>query len=776
MKKHILRPRERGMVLVLGLALALLACAVWAPVRGGTPTGPVRATPTRVPTQPSPRPRPTSSRQQRTTTPPLAPPDVFQSWQRTNPGGGGAFNTAAIGPTGAWLVGSDLSGAYLSWNQGETWLPLGAAQGLTETHVVSVAFDPVNPAVLYVGAEVGIFRSANRGETFVRVLDHGYITALAFAPSDPNIGYAAHHSRHDVADGRVYATYDRGLTWQPLPNEGLPAGVHILTLQVHPQDPQTVYALTGEGRFACGPAALFVSTDGGVTWTRWAEDLGQVLDFALDPHSPERFYLSTYGDVWDPGYTCITDDPDGGWVYLGVTLTADEPTWQVISQDLGPRNVLLWPDRARPGGLRVLDLDWREVWATTDQGATWNLVSTADDWDPGWTWGSDAFGTSFDGDAHTWIPHPQDPDLLLWVDSQFVWVTYDGGAFFEPTHTRAQPGGGWQSTGLDNIVPMDLALDADGQHVYLALSDLGCFRSPDGGASWFIANEPAATGTWAGRGGNSATVLADPARAGVVWLSLAPEWEDPAALLRSDDFAQTWAFSDNGLPAGPITGLSLDPNSPTNQRVLFVAAAGDVYRSTDDGWTWALVLDCDGCRVTAVDPQDPQQVWAGGEAGLWHSAAGGAAGTWAPVGPAAFAADPDMGNATYWDWDWQGVAAIRPASDGVWLAVHGPGRGVYHSPDGGATWTQVLAHDYAWDVLPLEGQNWVVAATSSARLSGGYEPIPQGVWVSPDRGQTWRPFNQGLAWPFAVTLAYDASQQRLWAGMPGLGYAWRTFP
>jgi len=62
-----------------------------------------------------------------------------------------------------------------------------------------LGFDPLDPAVLYLGTEAGLFRSADSGETFVPVLDHGYITDIEIARSDPAVGYAAHHSRHDVA-------------------------------------------------------------------------------------------------------------------------------------------------------------------------------------------------------------------------------------------------------------------------------------------------------------------------------------------------------------------------------------------------------------------------------------------------------------------------------------------------------------------------------------------------------------------------------------------------
>ena len=749
-------PRRCWLWLVLLMTLGWgMGC-----VRAG-PRTPVEPVPSPTPPAPGPtrRPSPTPT--------PTARADLA-AWQRTNPGGGGAFHAVAIGPTAAFLVGSDLSGAYLSWDQGRSWQPIGAAQGLTETHVSGVGVDPADPAILYAGTEQGIFRSPDQGRSWQQVLDHGYVTDIVFAAAAPHIGYAAVHSRHDVADGAVYVSTDRGQHWRAATNAGLPSGLHILKLRVAASDPARVYALAGEGRFACGPAALFTSPDGGRTWHRLAADLGQILDFALDPHDPQRIYLSTYGDVWDPGYRCRHDDPKGGWVYVG-TGPSDGP-WQRISADLGARNLLLWPDAAHADALRVLDMDARELWATADGGRSWAWLSDITTWDPGWTWGYDAYGITFAGDAKAWAWHPDFPDTVVWIDSQFVWASFDGGHTFGPLHTEPAGEGGWRSRGVDNIVPFDLALDADGRHVYAALADLGCWRSPDAGASWHLCNDPAFTGDWEGRGGDSLTVLADPDRPGVVWMAQAPALDADHSLLRSDDHARTWRPVGQGLPRAILAGLSLDPHSPPTARTLFVTAGGDVYRSTDDGLTWTQVLACRGCWVTAVDPEHPGRVYAGGATGLWRSDAGGARGSWSPLGPWDW---PQPGDEVIWSADWRGVAAIRFAAGQVWVAVHGPGLGVYRSDDGGETWALVLPHDHAWDVLPrANGQVWVAA--SSARYAGGYEPGLQGVLFSPDSGRTWQPWNHGLAWPFAVRLVGD--ETRLWAALPGLGYAWRPWP
>ncbi|NOZ27800.1 MAG: hypothetical protein GXP39_07080 [Chloroflexi bacterium] len=712
---------------------------------------------------------------------PHTSPASTHLWRRTNPGGGGAFNAIGAGPTGIILAASDLSGAYRSLDGGRTWDVIGSFRGLTVTHVSGLGFDPADPAILYLGTERGIFRSADHGETFRPALGHGYITDIQIAPSNPDVGYAAHHSQYDVADGTVYKTTDRGQTWARISSPSLPGNLHILKLIVNPEDENRLYLLAGEGRFACGPAALYESADGGVSWTRIAADLGQIADAALDPRDPTTLYVTTYGDVWDPGYECVTDDSGGGYLYRGRRGRDGGWTWEQLTHqdDLGSRNLLIWVDADDEHALRVIDLDYPELWETTDDGATWQRIGGKDDWETGWTSVEFAYGTSFNGDAKTLGVDLSDPDALLWADSQFLWITRDDGRSFTPLHTDEVAPGRWRSRGADNIVPFDLALSADSTHVYLAMPDLGCFRSDDSGDTWQNCNDPDFVGTWDGNGGNSMTVVADPTRPNVVWITQANEIEDsPHILLRSDDYGATWRPANAGLPDGIPSGLSVSPHSPSHRRTLFIAVDGDVYRSLDDGNTWGLVLDCNGCRYTAVDAHSRDLVYAGGEAGLWRSAHAGDAGTWVQTGL------PEMTGARggeFWDVYWEGVAAIRPDPSRVgwvYVAAFGADRGLYRSQDGGLTWERILTDDFLHDVAisPLDSDQ-LFAASSSALYSGGYSSASRGVLFSADGGQTWAPFNEGLAWPFASVLLIDPSPPHtLWLGSPGTGYHRRPLP
>jgi photosystem II stability/assembly factor-like uncharacterized protein len=121
-----------------------------------------------------------------------------------------------------------------------------------------------------------VSHSHDNGLTWTRCnlssLLSGYCYALAVAPSLPSLVYAA-----GVTDshGSVYRSTDRGVTWQPTATA--PADT-VRALEVHPTDPNHVYAATSSG--------LFATTDGGATWTDMRAGT-KLRAVALHPGAPD---------------------------------------------------------------------------------------------------------------------------------------------------------------------------------------------------------------------------------------------------------------------------------------------------------------------------------------------------------------------------------------------------------------------------------------------------------------------------------------------------------
>ena len=696
------------------------------------------------------------------------------TWTRTNPGGGGAFSTIEAGPTGIILAGSDLSGAYRSLDGGQTWDVIGASSGLTETHVSGLGFHRIDGNILFIGTENGIFRSSDGGNTVTKVLQSGYITDIKFAVNVPNIGYAAYHPAWNTANAKVYKSTDNGLTWNQV-STNLPANIHILKIEIDPTDANTVYILTGNGRFVCGPADVFKSTDGGVTWTNLTSTMPEILDLAIDPNQPQNVYVTTMNAdcsaqwYWTDLDGSLYKSTDGGNTWgtplsnrTGVIFL--DPSNSSIIRLIDPREPYLWnPDAG--------------TWTSIDGGQTFTQTGDVNNWD--YFFITDpifCYSSSFNGITKTLGKDLSNPNNIYWVNSQWAFKSTDNGTTFQNIFTDEVSPGWWRSRGFDNVDMLDIAInETHPDTIFIAYFDMGIWRSFDGGESWQSCNDSNFTDSWNGQGGNCHTILSDPQRPNVVWASQSENQDGqyPTYLIKNTQTGNrnAWTASHNGLPLREIKGLSLDRTSPVNNRTLYLTADDDVYKSTDDGVNWTKVFDCNGCRFTAVDPFNGQIVYAGGEKGVWRSDDGGA--TWTDISHPEMKASP---GADYWDYgSYDGVFDILPDPDQagrVYVTAFGLGKGLYRSDDYGNTWTKILTDDFIRKVEVVSGYNHIIYATSSSAISeGGYAPNSNGVWFSNDGGLTWTQQNQGMAWPFALTVQVDTRNNPIvFVGSPGTGY------
>jgi photosystem II stability/assembly factor-like uncharacterized protein len=217
--------------------------------------------------------------------------NVTSKWIPTNPGGGGAFSNVGAGPTGIIVAASDLSGVYVSADNGAHWRNAGATQGILTTHASSVGFDTQDGNIIYVGTEAGLYRSADGANTFSSVLSLGFVSAVQMSSVDVNRGYAARNSAWNSADGQIYRSTNRGLTWQKV-STNLPATIYILKILISPFDANVLFIVSGQARFASGPQYVYRSTDGGVTWQRIATSITSgIMDVAS---SPRRHFVDEF--------------------------------------------------------------------------------------------------------------------------------------------------------------------------------------------------------------------------------------------------------------------------------------------------------------------------------------------------------------------------------------------------------------------------------------------------------------------------------------------------
>ncbi len=701
------------------------------------------------------------------------------TWVRSNPGGGGAFSTIGAGLSGIILAGSDLSGAYRSTNGGVSWDVIGLNHGLSNTHVSGLGFDPADGDILFIGTEEGIFRSVDGGNTVVKsTMTDGYVTDIEICASNHQIGYATYHPLYNSTAGAIFKTLDNGVSWNKISNTSLPNDLRILKILTHPTDSSIVYCLSGQGRFACGPADVFKSTDGGVHWTNISPDGDEVLDVALDAVNPSVLYCTTMDAncsnqyYWDtlPGKLYVSMDGGSNWQYKAA------------------RPGVIWPKPGTAGTIRIIDprepWPWHDdagTWKSTDYGDTWVHNGDVNNWEVGYqNFGSlednlyRSYSSSFNGISKT-LGIDLSQDRIFWTNAQWVFSSTDEGSTFQVLHTVAN-GANWSSTGVDNVTMTDLAVnESDPNIVFAGYHDIGLWKSVDGGVSWQSCNESAYTGDWGSYGGNTFTVASDPVRSQVVWASMQGSWGESATLLRSTTggVQGSWSAA-NGLPgtATIILGLTVDKNSPESNRTLFVTADGSIYKSTDDGQNWAKIFNNTGCRFIGIHPNNSNILYAGGESGLFKSTNGGT--SWVASsnsemqGAGPFAPD-----------DWSGVSKIRINDQGhIYVSAFGDGKGLYRSTDNGASWQKLKTDNFlrSFALVPNH-PDLIYTASSSAFTSGGYDPNSNGVLYSTDGGQSWQSANDGMAYPFAVCMEVThENNPTIWVGSPGSGFQKALIP
>jgi len=217
------------------------------------------------------------------------------------------------------------------------------------------------------------------------------------------------------------------------------------------------------------------------------------------------------------------------------------------------------------------------------------------------------------------------------------------------------------------------------------------------------------------------------------------------------------------VPVGPynvggrITALAADPNSPG--LIYAGAALGGVFKSTDNGESWAPVSDeVPSLSVgdIALDPEDPDVLYLGtGEAnssgdsyagtGLYRTTDGGL--SWEYLGL------PESKHI--------GKIAIDPNNNQrVFVACMGslfsinPERGLYRSNNGGDSWEQVLAVNDSTGCIDVEinPQNTdIIYAAMWQRIRGPRDRrvggVHSGIFRSINGGDDWELLANGLPAP-----------------------------
>ncbi len=213
---------------------------------------------------------------------------------------------------------------------------------------------PDNPQIMYGSHQyLTLRRSLDRGTTWTNITPPtstrtAFVAPFLSHPSVPDLLYAARD--------KVYRSTNRGADWQILNNGQFLDQNPVLSLSVSHTSPETIYAATAP---ELGRAGLFVSSDGGTSWTNVTRDLPDryLMEVAVDPHDAAIAYVAIGG--FGTSHLYKTTTMGKSWIDIGSKLP-DVPTSAIVIDPLFPNHVYVGNDLG--------------VYLTTNRGTTWHSL------------------------------------------------------------------------------------------------------------------------------------------------------------------------------------------------------------------------------------------------------------------------------------------------------------------------------------------------------------------------------------------------------------------
>jgi len=519
----------------------------------------------------------------------------------------------------------------------------------------------------------------------------GYLNCLVMAPSDPDVMVVG-------TDSGIFNSTNNGVLWAKTNF----TDTKVLSVQVSPASINTIYAGTEDG--------VFKSEDGGNNWTPKGLKGARVNSLSIDPHNSTTIYAGTgwKREMSEDEVVGIFKSTDGGnnWVLKESAYLDAVVTLLIDTDDSSYVYAGVYTESSGPGFYK--STNYGDTWVSRQVGPyNWDEVT--------------ALAMTASGAAQR---------VIYAVGNDDVFTSTNRGESWLATNIPFISGSGPWAVAVDPNSPNTVYVST---HYF----EGRMYKSSDAGSTWAVkANglppEP------------SSSIVIDP-RDSQVFAAL-----DSGGIYISNDSAENWVFSSQGLLNTSVTGLVVAPAyagssfaglaaSSTDSNTVFATIAGDGHFlvATDNGGvSWDHLSNVQpGLGSVEIDPQNPATIYAGKNfdkqyttVSIYKSTDAGQ--NWS------------SGFLFYQSWDYVGVSDIwvNPViSNTILSAVSGfgdDGGGVYRSTDGGSFWLKVYSF---WATsLAADPANPNTLYFGSARNGYVYQSLDGGInWSMISPGGTW---------------------------------------
>ena len=562
----------------------------------------------------------------------------------------------------------------------------------------------------------------------------GWLGSVVTDPSTSTRLYAT------TGNGDLFRSSDSGATWTRItPLVPSDCGFFLAVVQ----SDGAAYVVNCDG--------VYKSVDAGISWVR--QDLRDVGPFAGDPTNP----LVLYAIAWDGVRLRIYKTTDGGtsWLPIGGDLPGNPLT----------ALVQLVVDPTLPSRLYLLNTDG--VYRSLDSGVTWNPANTGL---PSAAFSSLALSSSAlfvaagsygiyktaDGGT-SWTPANNGISIPITTLHSGVGQTlYAAGDIFDETwfFRSTDAGATWLKTGALSVPASfpagDFAVSRQSDSQLYAASLHGLATSGDGGASWtFHANngllDEWVQGLYLDAVDPSLLYAGLQDNLGYKSLDRGAHWSP----LTDRDGSPKQPIGISPSQGGRVYGEDLLSTTSSEGGVITTVLSSEVYRSTNYGVDWTLLLSVPGGVVDSLleAPDVPGRLFA---VGNQFDLAGSAA-------PLVLRSDDD---GAHWGAAVSGlpadrIGAIAMESDNSNILYAGVGNRVYKTTNGGGVWVDSSSGlpESRVNALAINPAN---PNTVFAGL-GDFDSAPTvaGLYRSNDGGATWGPRNPAFVNLWISAIAFD---------------------